>query len=63
VSGTLVDFVQGDVTITGTVTVVGPNQITVTNINYPGVLLLPETRAIRVTNPGRPAVTSNITIR
>lgn len=63
VSGTLVDFVEGDVTISGTVTVVSPNQITVTNINYPGVVLLAQTRNIRVTNTGRPAVTSAITIR
>jgi adhesin/invasin len=62
VTGTLVDFVEGDVTIGGTVTVDSPTQITVTNINYPGVLLFAQTRNIRVTNAGRPAVTHAITI-
>jgi adhesin/invasin len=59
---TVVDFVQGDVTIAGTVTVDSPTQITVTNIQYPGVLLFAETRDIRVTNSGRPAVTRPITL-
>ena len=47
---TVVDFVQGDVSILGTVTVNSPTQITVTDIQYPGTVLLPITRTLRVTN-------------
>jgi hypothetical protein len=60
--GTTVDFVQGDVTISGTVTINSPTQITVTNIDYPGTLLLPTSRTLRVTNTGQAPVTHTITL-
>jgi hypothetical protein len=57
---TVVDFLEGDVTIGGAVTVNSPNQITVANISYPGTLLLPISRTLRVTNDV--AVTRTITL-
>ena len=46
---TIVDFVQADVNINGTVTVNSQNQITVTNIQYPAAVL-GTTRTLRVRN-------------
>jgi hypothetical protein len=60
---TTVDFVDGDVVITGTVTVDSPTQITVIDIQYPENLGPSDlTRAIRVTNAGRTPATHAVTV-
>ena len=46
---TVVEFVEGDVTIAGNITVNDANTITVTNIQYP-IALLGTTRTLRVRN-------------
>ncbi len=58
---TTVDFVEGNATVGGTITVNSPTQITVSNINYPNALLFPS-HTLRVTNGGRPPATRAINV-